>query len=215
MTSRVRAAAVGVCLMLSVAACGVEDGSAPAGSSLPTVDSSDAPLPGTTSGASGTDVTAAGLEPCPNSDPSVPAKADGLPDVTLPCLGRGPQVRLAGLRGLPMVITVWASYCAPCVNELPVIGDIARRGAGSVQFLGVDLADARVAALKMAVNTHMGFASVQDPRSLIRAGLRVVGPPTTIFVRPDGTVAGRQTGAFADRATLSARIEQYLGVKVT
>lgn len=203
-----------ILLIIGLAACGAEDGSAPAGTPIASVTGST-PEPGSTHGASPADIADAKLEPCPESDKAIPAVSDGLPDVTLPCLGQGPSVRLAGLRGLPMVVNVWASSCAPCVDELPIMGETARLTANRVRFLGIDYQDLRAAGLAMAAATKMGFASVQDPNGNVRSGLQpFVGLPTTLFVRPDGTIAGRTPGPIADGPDLDRKIEQYLGVKV-
>ena len=68
---------------------------------------------------------AAGIEDCPRSDPDVPAVTSGLPDLVLACLGGGREVRLAGLRGQPMMINVWAQWCGPCREEAPFISEVA------------------------------------------------------------------------------------------
>ena len=54
---------------------------------------------------------AAKIADCPASDPAVAAVGSGLPDVVLACLGGGRDVRLAGLRGRPMMINIWAQWC--------------------------------------------------------------------------------------------------------
>ena len=67
---------------------------------------------------------AAGIADCPRSDPGVAAVPSGLPDVVLPCLGGGREVRLAGLRGKPMMINVWAQWCEPCREEAPYLAEV-------------------------------------------------------------------------------------------
>lgn len=209
-------AATGAVAVLLLAGCSSEDGSAPAGTPISpdlatgSVGSPTTPAPGDVTNA---DVAAAALRPCPTSDPNVPAVPDGLPDVTLECLGRGPAVRLAGVRGKPMVVNIWASWCAPCRKELPIFGEVSKTSGDSVQFLGIDLADDRLSALRFAAASKMGFPSVQDPNSTIRAGLRIVGVPTTLLVRPDGTIAGR-IGIVSDAQSLRDAIDRYLNVRV-
>lgn len=197
---------------LVAAGCGIQDGSSPAGSAVPTPESST--ITGNTEGASTGDIQAAQLDPCPASDSTAAPRTDGLPDLTLTCLGDGPPVRLAGLRGRPLVVNVWASWCGPCQAELPMMGSFYRSNKAQIDFLGIDLADDRIAALAMARRTQMTFPSVQDPNSEIRAGLRVVGVPTTLFVRPDGVIAGR-VGVISSESELAELTEKYLGVKVT
>ena len=69
---------------------------------------------------------AAGIADCPRSDPDVAVVSSGLPDVVLPCLGGGREVRLAGLRGKPMMINVWAQWC----ETLPPGSSVPGRGGG-------------------------------------------------------------------------------------
>jgi hypothetical protein len=83
--------------------------------------------------------SAAGIEPCPRTEPR-PGVAGGLPDIALPCLGGGRDVNLAGLRG-PMVVNLWASWCEPCREELPVLQEYAERARRQVRVLGVDFED--------------------------------------------------------------------------
>lgn len=201
------------CVAALIAGCGADDGSAPAGTRQPSSSSSGTPQPGSTEGATDADIAAAKLKPCPPSERSVPALPDGLPDVTLPCLGEGPDVRLAGLRGTPMVVALWASWCGPCVQELPIMGRVSKDAGESVRFFGIDYQDDRVEALEMAAATEMGFPSVQDPDIQVRSGLRVAGLPATFFVRADGTIAGR-TAQISSEAELRELISRYLDVNV-
>jgi len=207
--------AIAILGVLAVSGCASQDGSSPAGSALPTVEATAPPAPGTSDGASQDLIAAANLADCPATDsPSqVPPVADGLPDLTLSCLGQGPDVNLAGLRGKPYVVNVWASWCGPCRAELPLMGEVYRANRDEVGFLGIDMADDQIAALGMAAQTNMSFPSVQDPESTIRAGLSVAGVPTTVFMRADGSIAGR-TNIVTSKDELAALIEQYLGVDI-
>ena len=180
------AGAVALVAGVGLAGCGTQDGANPAGSAIPTA-STEAPEPGGTD-ASIAQIKAAGIAPCPVSAGAV---SHDLPDLTLACLGEGPVVNLAKLTGKPYVINVWASWCGPCRTEVPIMASIYRQSKGRLGFLGIDMADDRVAALEFARTTDMGFPSVMDPDSKIRAGLGIVGVPTTLFVKADGTIAGR------------------------
>lgn len=163
-------------------------------------------------------VIAAGLPDCPDSDPSlspiepVGALGGGLPDLTFACLGEGPDVTLSGLRGTPMVINVWASWCPPCIIEMPLLADAARTYADDLLMLGIDMQDRSAAALDIAATLDLGFASVVDQPGRVRAALTVPGPPVTFFVTADGVIAGRHDGRIPDAETLDELINDYLGI---
>jgi len=212
------AGAIAISSVLAVSGCGTQDGSSPAGSALPASGTPSAlPAPGTSDGASQQLIADANLTDCPTtgqkSGEKVQPVADGLPDLTLSCLGQGPDVNLAELRGKPYVVNVWASWCGPCRSELPLMGEVYRANREQLGFLGIDMADDQIAALGLAAQTNMSFPSVQDPESRIRAGLGVVGVPTTVFMRPDGSIAGR-TNIVTSKDQLADLIEQYLQVTV-
>jgi cytochrome c biogenesis protein CcmG, thiol:disulfide interchange protein DsbE len=158
-------------------------------------------------------IRAAKLPPCPTSAADAPPRPDGLPQLTLPCLGTGPDVTLSGLRGSPLVVNVWASWCPPCAQEMPYLLAAHKALAGDVTFLGIDLVDRRSAALAWAKDFGMTFPSVQDPDGLIRARLRVTAPPVTLFVRPDGGVAKIHYGAFTSEKDVRDAIAEYLRVR--
>ena len=107
-------------------------------------------------------VAAADLDPCP---PSQAGTVDGgLPDVTLPCLGEGPSVHLAGLRGKPLVVNIWGSWCGPCQEETRFLSRVYDDLKPSVRFLGIDDEDDVNSALDFAphVQPPMRYPSVVD-----------------------------------------------------
>ncbi|MDO5683297.1 MAG: TlpA disulfide reductase family protein [Propionibacteriaceae bacterium] len=156
---------------------------------------------------------AAGIADCPVSDQDVPAVAGGLPDVTLDCLGADSRVRLAGLRGTPLVINVWAQWCGPCRDEAPYLADAAGRAGDAVQFLGIDYLDPHP-DLAVAFAEHAGWRYPQlvDPDKAIAADLRIVGPPQTILVAADGRIVHRHPGVLTSTKQLTDLITTHLGV---
>ncbi len=158
-------------------------------------------------------VQRAALDECPDSSPT--AQPGGLPAVTLPCLGAGPQVHLAGLTGTPTVVNVWGSWCRPCQKEARflarVYDDLARR----VRFLGVDSEDDPDSALDFAahVSPPMRYPSVVDDDKVVLNALGVAGPPITLFVDTHGRVVHREFGEYTSADALRADIAHYLGVR--
>jgi thiol-disulfide isomerase/thioredoxin len=159
-------------------------------------------------------VAAAQLNDCPVTDPSVAAREDGLPDLTLACLGEGPGVRLAGLRGTPTVLNLWASWCEPCRDELPLLADLAAAGGSSLRVLGIDVQDDPASALSLLTDAGVHYPSVRDDAAATKAPLRWTGLPMTVFVDPDGVVTFTQRGPITDPDQLRSLVSAHLGVTV-
>lgn len=149
------------------------------------------------------------LDPCPPGRESPAPVVPGLPDEEFPCLGGGPAVNLAALRGTPMVVNVWASWCPPCVDEMPILAAAdARRD--DIQFLGVTIQDDPVKSLELLKEVGVTFPSVVDPAGATRGALLITGPPVTFFIDSDGRITGRFDGAIPDAETLDALIAEHL-----
>ena len=136
----------------------------------------------------------ADLARCP-----VPAAARApraeLPDLSLPCLAGGPDVPLARLAGVPLVLNAWASWCGPCRAELPAFERVAEAARqGSVRVLGVDTEDAPASGLAFAAARGVHIPSVLDGSGALRTSRHIAGLPFTLFVRPDGSVASVHVG---------------------
>jgi cytochrome c biogenesis protein CcmG/thiol:disulfide interchange protein DsbE len=156
---------------------------------------------------------AAGIADCPRSDPDVAALPSGLPDVVLPCLGGGREVRLAGLRGKPMMINVWAQWCGPCREEAPYLTEVAAANHSDLIIVGIDHADPRPdLAIEFAQLSSWTYPQLADPDVVLRAELQITGPPQTFFVRPDGTIAYRHAGPFRSAAEIRDLADKHLGV---
>jgi len=156
----------------------------------------------------------AALDVCPDladAAPTVPVD-DPLPDLTLDCLGDGPAVNLAHLGGVPYVVNVWAGWCTPCRDEMPILQEVYEQSAGRVGMLGVDFQDTTVAGLSAAAEFGVTFPSVQDPDGETRAKLRFPGMPFTAFVAADGEIIARRSGGIASAAELRRLIAEHLGV---
>ncbi|MRJ75385.1 redoxin domain-containing protein [Aeromicrobium sp. SMF47] len=198
---RIRAL-VAVAALLTVAACGSDEPT----STKPTFGG-PAPTfaPDELSGAK----EAAGIEDCPA--PGRPA-AD-LPDVTLECLGGGRAVDLSALGGKPTVINLWASWCAPCRNEMPLLAKADEAYGDRVQFIGIDFKDAAPDdAIELARATGVTYPQLVDPEGTTVASLKVVNLPQTIFVDAQGRMVATERKEFRSYAELTAAIDDHLGV---
>ena len=207
-----RARAAFVALMLVVlAACGSPEsgtGERPTfgGGAAPTVDANEL----------ATAKKAAGIEDCPPSDGAAEGRApvnDGLPDLTLDCLGGGTPVRLSGLNGKPTVINLWASWCKPCRDELPFLARADTSYGDDLQVLGIDFIDPDPdAAVELARRSGVTYPLLVDRAGDTKAPLRIIGLPQTVFVDAQGTIVATERAPFRSYADLTAAIRRNLKV---
>lgn len=155
----------------------------------------------------------AGIAECPTTDPGASARPDGLPDVTLPCIDGTGEVRLSALRGKPMIVNLWATWCGPCREEAPHLAAFATVAGDEVQLIGIDVDDPDPAgAIRFAQASQWTWPQLADRRGALRGDLGQA-IPQTLFVTGDGRVVHRKLGAFASLDELRALSAEYLGVR--
>jgi thiol-disulfide isomerase/thioredoxin len=154
----------------------------------------------------------AGVEDCvPGTGTAVDG---GLPAVSLPCFGGGPDVDLASLRG-PMVVNVWGYWCTPCRKEMPILAKFYAEHGDEVAMLGIDYQDVQVDdAMALVDKTGVTYPLVADPGGELAAR----GPfsarmalPISVFV--DST--GRATAVpivIKSEQQLVDLVHQHLGL---
>jgi thiol-disulfide isomerase/thioredoxin len=155
-----------------------------------------------------------GMEDCePGSGAAVEG---GLPEVTLPCLGGGPDVELSALRG-PLVINLWQANCTPCRKEMPALQAFHEKHADRVRIMGVDFNDVHPdGALALVEDTGATYPSIADPggelmtEETFAIGRR--GLPAFVFVDADGTVVGQSSGGVDSLAEVEDLVAEHLGI---
>lgn len=117
----------------------------------------------------------------------------------------GREQPLRALRGEPVVINLWATWCGPCRQEMPVLAE-AQRERDGVRFVFANQGEspAQIRAFLDATGLHLDDAIV-DPFSQLSRDFNVRGLPTTLFFDARGTLRSTHTGALS-RATLAAQL---------
>ena len=134
------------------------------------------------------------------------------PPFTLENLRPGqPPVSLHELRGKPVVVNFWASWCGPCRKEMPAFESVHESLGDRVTFVGIDNKDYRDSALEFLKQTGVGYAAGFDPGGTVAASYGVIGLPATFFISADGKVLESSTGEM-DRGELREMIRRLFGV---
>jgi len=107
------------------------------------------------------------------------------------------RVSLDELRGTPLVVNFWASWCDPCRAEAKVL-ERAYKAQKGVLFLGLDAQDAREDARDFIAQFGLSFPHVRDPGNDTQRAWGVTGLPETYFIGADGRVVGHVIGTVDD-----------------
>lgn len=144
--------------------------------------------------------------PAPARPATALAQAPRLVGGGLPAFQR--QVR--ELRGTPIVVNQWASWCGPCRYEFPFFRALAGRYRGRVAFLGVDAQDSRADAERFLRENPVPFPSFFDPSVRIARSFKGgFAWPTTAFFDRRGRVVNVHAGVYPSQAKLDADVRRY------
>jgi cytochrome c biogenesis protein CcmG, thiol:disulfide interchange protein DsbE len=105
---------------------------------------------------------------------------------------------LRELRGYPVVVNFWASWCIPCKEEAPELAAAARRYRGRVAFLGIDIQDFTRDARKFMNDVDAPYVSVRDGTSKTSSSYGLTGVPETFYLDRNGKAAFHSVGAVSN-----------------
>ena len=131
------------------------------------------------------------------------------PDFTIETFDRKP-VDLASLKGTPVVINFWGSWCEPCKDEAPVLASAWQKyQAAGVQFVGIAVWDQPDAARAFAQHAGAAWINGLDNDGKIAIDYGVYGVPESFFVNREGILVERYVGPFLAEQG-AARLDGYI-----
>ncbi len=142
--------------------------------------------------------------PAVASLPPAPLVGHPAPDFSLDTL-TGEELILSKLRGTPVVLNFWATWCPPCRAELPELAAASTRLAGELMIVGVNQAEARADVQAFAAGLSLPFPVPLDERADVSQTYRVRSLPTTFFIDRQGVIRQVQVGPVTE-----ATLEQLL-----
>ncbi len=131
------------------------------------------------------------------------------PDFTAPGLAGGP-LRLSDLKGRPVVLNFWASWCPPCRAEMPEFERVWQtyRERGVV-FVGVATSDRTDKAQAFLLESGVSYPNVLDAGNDVATMFGATSLPTTVFIDREGRIVGRRVGALS-AGQVAAQVEELL-----
>lgn len=155
-------------------------------------------------------------QPAPGSivQGGIPAPREGFlaPDFTLPS-STGEPIHLADLRGQPVLINLWASWCPPCKAEMPAIQRVYERyHEQGFEVLAINTAfqDARADADRFVLEAGLTFPILYDLDGATAKQYHLRALPTSFFVAPDGKIQTVVVGGPLSEALLLSKVEALL-----
>lgn len=148
--------------------------------------------------------------------PALPEFVASGDPVALPAEGALPAVSLSdfegmlvGQQGRPVVVNIWASWCAPCRTEMPLLDEAARSYGSDAVILGVASKDDPAEARRFLDDLGITYPNVYDESGEIRVALGLTAYPTTYVFGADGLLRARVNGGISEQR-LAGLIEDAL-----
>lgn len=111
----------------------------------------------------------------------------------------GEVTSLPELGGQPMVVNFWASWCPPCIAEMPYLESVHVELADEVRFVGLNTQDNEAAAFEVVEITGVTYELGWDPDGDLFRDFGVVSMPSTFFVSADGKTVHRHAGILTEQ----------------
>jgi cytochrome c biogenesis protein CcmG, thiol:disulfide interchange protein DsbE len=127
---------------------------------------------------------------------------DPAPSVQAPLLEGEGALALDDLRGRPVLVNFWASWCVPCEDEAKYLEAAHEEYGAEVEFVGVNVKDARSAALEFVDRYDVSYRQVRDETLEWYEAFGLTGQPETFLIDADGEVVEHVTGEFTSAADL-------------
>lgn len=142
--------------------------------------------------------------------PPAPLIGSAAPDFALADLDGNP-VRLADLRGRPVIVNFWASYCASCVEEFPLLKSaLAQHKVDGLAVVGIVFQDRSEAARSFMARMQATWPAAMDTTGEVAQAYGIFAPPESFFIDREGRIAGLQIGELS-RSDLARQLQTIIG----
>jgi len=149
------------------------------------------------------------VQPSPAPTPVQPSPADNLaPDFQLQGIDEQ-TVSLSSLRGRPVMLNFWATWCGPCRAEMPFIQAVFEGEEWTQQglvILAINVGETSSKAKKFMEDNGLSFHVLLDTDTSVAKDYNIRGIPTTFFIDKNGIIKDKQVGFFSSKADIDRRL---------
>ena len=136
-----------------------------------------------------------GLEDLDTTDGmnTIPSVGNSAPDFELQNI-EGNSVKLSDLRGKVVGINFWATWCAPCVYEMPMFQEMYEEYSPDLEILAINNQESKDVVLPFLEEMGLSYEILYDPEAEVALKFQVIGFPTTYFVDREGVIRAVHVG---------------------
>lgn len=111
------------------------------------------------------------------------------PDIVLPQADAGPSVSLSALKGKPVILNFWATWCGPCAEEMPDLQAVYDKYKGQgLELYGVNVGEAKVVVNSYRNQHNVSFPSLLDLEDKAQNAYKILPIPATYFIDRSGQI---------------------------
>ena len=121
---------------------------------------------------------------------------------------QGETIALSDLRGKPVLLNFWATWCGPCRFEMPELQELHERAGDRIQILAVDLDESRDDVTEFFEDLGLTFPAVIDKGQDVANKYALFGLPSSFILDENGVVATIKVGPFASQDDLNKNLEK-------
>ena len=129
------------------------------------------------------------------------------PDFSLPSVNNE-LITLSELRGQPVIINFWATWCVYCVNEMPYLQEIYEEyNPAGLVLLGVNVGESKAQVTTFKLENNLTFTFLLDSQRTVDREYAIRGYPTTFFIDRDGIIRAIKIGQFLSKNQIDEGID--------
>ena len=146
----------------------------------------------------------------PSSTPQGAEIGNVAPDFQLPNLDYE-TISLNELRGKPVILNFWATWCPACIDEMPYLQEIHEEYSDDgLMLLAIDVGESQSQVEKFLQSNNLSLPVLLDTSGVVAQKYRILNIPTTFFIDGDGVIQEKRIGAFINAAQIEEQLSKIM-----